>query len=1133
MSQKRKLNQDNKSDNDGFYDYGSDSVPEGWLDDRDEISRKYTKYDQREHVLERPDTYIGSIQCDQVLTYTFDQETGSFKKENIDYIHGLFKIVDEILANSIDHIIRCKDGPFPVKNIKVEIVDGVFQIMNDGPGIEVVLHPQENIYVPELIFGNMLSSSNFSNEKERIVGGMNGIGAKACNIFSEFFEITTVDHQRKLKYFQRFEQNMSIKSTPKITKCSSKPYTSIKFKPDYFKFNCKGLTNDMYNLIVKRVYDTCVITSKNVNVFFNKVKLEYNTFEKYTNLYTDSAEKVYEKNGERWEYSVVYTKEGTSDCISFVNGINTIKGGRHVDYIMNQIIKKLSDKIIKCNKSVTHVKPSMIKDNLFLVLNCSIVNPNFDSQSKETLTTPIAKFGSKVEVSDKFIEKLYKTGITDHVIRESSRVEIANMSRTDGKKRINLKGIANLDDAFLAGSRKSKDCTLILTEGLSAASFATSGLSVVGREYYGIFPLRGKILNTKDVSIKKISENQEISDLKKIIGLETGKVYQDLNGLRYGKIMIMADQDLDGSHIKGLIFNLFHTLWPSLLEKSGFMVSMLTPIVKVKHNRKELSFFSMQDFDDWKSSTTNWKTFNIKYFKGLGTSTSNEAKEYFKNMKRVNYIWDSNSDNALNLAFDKKQADKRKQWLSLYKKQDTLDYSIDTITFPDFVNKDLIHFSKYDVARSIPSLIDGFKISQRKILYSCFKKNLVSEIKVAQLAGYVSEVTDYKHGENSLQMAIVGMAQDFVGSNNINLLSPNGQFGTRIHLGKDAAQPRYIFTTLSDITSRIFIPQDKNILVYLDEEGTSIEPEYYLPIIPMILVNGAIGIGTGFSTNIPCFNPKDIIHTLTLLLDGKDTDDIHDIKPWYKNFTGTIEFVNNKYISTGVYKKVSTNVLNIIELPIGTSTHDFKLLLDDLVEKGVIKEYKNNSTDLIVQFSITFPSSQALDDFLLDPEKLVNIFKLTSFKHLGVTNMYAFDENGCIKKYKSALDIIKYFYNFRLPYYKKRIDLLIATLSDRVENLENKIRFLQCIITGKIVVGTLSKKSLEQLLKKMGFLENEAAAGSFDYLLNIPIYNLTVDKISNLEHERDTLVKSINEYRNTDVKTVWKKELDELLLVLK
>ena len=271
----------------------------------------------------------------------------------------------------------------------------------------------------------------------------------------------------------------------------------------------------------------------------------------------------------------------------------------------------------------------------------------------------------------------------------------------------------------------------------------------------------------------------------------------------------------------------------------------------------------------------------------MGTSTPAEAREWFKDLHEVKYQWDDKTDDSINLAFNKKQADDRKKWLSKYDPTKMLIPDDGKALYTDFVNNELIHFSNADNIRSLPHLIDGLKPSQRKILYSCFKRNLKDEIRVAQLAGYVSEYAAYHHGEASLNSTIVGMAQNFVGANNINLLKPVGQFGSRLQGGSDAASPRYIHTYLEDIVSKIFRKEDACLLKHLDDDGELVEPEYYLPVVPLLAINGSVGIGTGYSTDIPPYKPDDIVTLIRHRLQGTiDTLEGRPLDPWWWGFKG-------------------------------------------------------------------------------------------------------------------------------------------------------------------------------------------------------------------------------------------------------
>jgi DNA topoisomerase-2 len=1109
-----------------------------------ELSKKYIKYNPLDHVLHRSNMYIGSIEEDEYCTLIFDDKTETIIKKNIKIVPGLYKIFDELVVNVLDHSKRLIKSKYPITKIKIDInVDkNEIVIFNDGEGIEIEKHPEHNVYIPELIFGNMLTSSNYDDTQEKEIGGMNGIGAKACNIFSTKFIVETVDIEKNKKYKQVFENNMKVKNKPIIKEYTKYPFTKITFYPDLKKFNIKKLSNDFVSLMKKRTYDICALTDNSVKVYLNSKKISIGDFEKYCKFYLKdykNSDIFYHKVNNKCEIVISHNVSGNGlEQISFVNGIWTIKGGKHVDNIVQQIVKGISDNIIKKNKEIK-IKPQFIKDNLIIFIKSTIINPAFDSQTKDYLTTPVSKFGSKFTISDAFIKNIMKSTLIERIYELSNNLLQKNLKKTDGKKKNTLRGIPKLDDAINAGTKNSNKCTLILTEGDSAKSMAIAGLSVIGRENYGIFPLKGKLLNVSDLNETKISKNEEINNLKKIIGLETNKKYNNTNSLRYSKILIMTDQDVDGTHIKGLIFNLFYQLWPTLIENDGFLNSMLTPIIKVKRKSKVINFYSLVDYENWvkNNKTQKW---DIKYYKGLGTSTNAEAKEYFRDLKQVEYKW--NDDNNIDLAFNKNRANDRKEWLYNYNKQNILDYNDKKVSYNDFINKDLIHFSVYDTGRSLPSICDGLKISTRKILYSSFNRNLVKEIRVAQLAGYVSENANYHHGEKSLQDAIIGMAQNYVGSNNINLLMPNGQFGSRIQGGKDAASSRYIHTQLNPIVFKLFPKIDFAILNYINEDGDLIEPEYYLPIIPMILVNGIIGIGTGFSCNIPCFNPEDLIKIYTNILmkhnENSDFDyisyikKIKTIKPYYKGFKGIIDKNSeDKYYSKGLYERISSNKIEIKELPIGIWTQDYKEFLEKELEKNSnFKDYESHYTESETRFILVFEDGYVNE--LLKPDKkepLFNVFektfKMITTKNLSITNMHMFNEKGAIMKADTINYIIEYFYTFRLKWYQKRKDYVINKLKKELEFLDSRIRFIMDIINEKLEIRNNKKNNIEDYLEKNNFVKKE---DSFDYLIKMPIWNLTYEKKEELLKEFKSKELEMKNMQNYSIQDLWLSDLNEL-----
>lgn len=1083
------------------------------------MSNKIKRTELKTHIYETPDTYAGGSDIiSETLPVMSDE---SIVTKEINYIPVLYNMFNEILVNARDHYVRLKTNKseHQVTTIKVDFNpdNGELSVYNNGEGILIEIHPTEKIYNPELVFGHLLTSTNYDKNEEKIVGGKNGYGAKIVNIFSNEFNVETCDSVTGQLYKQKFTNNMDVIHPPVIKKSKQKPYTKISWITDFKRFGIDGFSDDMINFMNRRVYDIAGVTDPSVSVYLNGNKIKIKSFLDYTKLYPGSN-KLYVKLSDRWELAVGVSENDKFEQISFVNGIATPKGGIHVDVIVKQLISAIATAIKKKHKK--DVPERYIKNYLSVSVNSVIVNPSFDSQTKERLITPKSKFGSKPVVPDKFIKQIYEnTSILDKVLKFSEFKEKTNDKKTNGAKVNKITGIPKLDDANWAGTRKSSECTLILTEGDSAKTMAISGLSVIGRDKFGVFPLRGKVLNVKDATNKQIFDNTEITHLKKILGLQSDKEYTDTSKLRYGKIMIMTDQDHDGSHIKGLVINIFHTLWPSLLKLDGFITSMITPIVKVTKNKKSISFYNLSDYDDWKKSTTNYNKWTCKYYKGLGTSTAVEAREYFKLNKNMKFTYDDSTNLSMDLAFKKDKSDDRKTWLYNYDKEQTIDSNSPETSIDHFINKELIHFSNSDTNRSIGSVFDGLKPSQRKILFCCFKRKLYSEIRVAQLAGYVSENAAYHHGEASLQSTIIGMAQTFVGSNNINILKPNGQFGSRIMGGADAASPRYIHTELNPIVKYIFPESDIPILNYLEDDGLSIEPNYYIPIIPMVLVNGMVGIGTGFSTNIPQFNPIDIIENIKNKLKDKP---YFDILPWYKNFKGKIYSVNsNKFITYGVYNIIDNNTIEITELPIGTWTQNYKTFLDSLIynkqapkKSQCIVSYEDHSTDTNVLFRIK------LVDTNLDIDK---VFKLTSTK--TISNMHLYDSNDKIKKYNSINEIMDDHYSARIKLYDTRKQYILNSLNKSIELHTLKMKFITLVIQDDIIIY---KNKKENIINKLVEHEFPLIDNNYNYLLNLPITQFTHEKISDLQSIIDKLNDEFTTLSNKNIKDIWLDELNEL-----
>jgi len=1047
-------------------------------------------------------------------------------------------------------ILNNQENILPVTNIDISIQDdGTIIMINDGNGIDVAQHPEHKVWIPELIFGHLRTSTNYDKTEKKIVGGKNGFGFKLVLIWSTYGYVETVDHIRGLKYTQEFKNNLDEIGKPTITKCKTKPYTKIVFKPDYQRLGITGLSSDFICLLKKRIYDIAAITDKSLKVKCNSKLIPIKNFQQYIDMYIGDksvSPRVYEENGERWEYAVALTSTNEFAQVSFVNGIHTAKGGKHVEYILNQITRKLVEYIEK--KKKIKVNPNSVKEQLILFIRCDVENPAFDSQTKDYMNTPSSKFGSKCEVTDKFIEKVAKMGVMDAACALTEVKENKAAKKTDGTKSKNVRGIPKLTDANWAGTDKSKDCIIIFCEGDSAKAGIISGLSSDDRNTMGVYPMKGKILNVRGENVKKISENKEIAEIKKILGLESGKKYNHIEdvykNLRYGKILFMTDQDLDGSHIKGLGINLFDSEWSSLTEIPGFIGFMNTPILKATKNSNELQFYNDGEYEKWKE-TNDVKGWKIKYYKGLGTSTGKEFREYFEKKKIVGFEHSGkNTVNAIDMVFNKKRADDRKGWLENYERKSYLDTAKSSVSYEEFIHKELIHFSKYDCDRSIPNLMDGLKISLRKILYSAFKKNLTSEIKVAQFSGYVSEHSGYHHGEASLNGAIVGMAQNFVGSNNINLLLPNGQFGTRLQGGKDSASERYIFTMLNKITRTIYPTLDDPILEYLNDDGQMVEPLYYVPIIPMVLVNGSKGIGTGFSTDIMCYNPLEIISYIKDKLKGptiSSNNKSSPFIPYYEGFKGTIEQIENgKFLIKGCYEKVGTDKIRVTELPIGFWTEDFKELLEKLIEPevgkdgkksvSVIKDYDDMSKDVNVDFTIEFAKGKLEEVELMKADYGCNgIQKILKLYTTNTsTNMHLFNANDKLHKYESVEEIIDDYYVTRLKMYQTRKEYIISSLEKELLLLRNKSRYISEILNDTIDLRKKKKEEILNLLisKKYDIMNDDT---EFKYLIKMPMDSVTEENVQKLNADYSNKEIELTTIKNTTIYQMWEGELDKLL----
>lgn len=1141
----------------------------------------YQKLTQLEHILKRPDTYIGSIERTDQQMWVFSKEDKLVVKRQVSFVPGLYKIFDEILVNAADNKQRDPEGMTYLK-VSINRSTGEICVENNGKGIPVEMHEKEKVYIPEMVFGHLLAGSNFDDNVQKTVGGRNGYGAKLCNVFSTSFSLEVQDSSNGKRYKQTWTDNMTKMEKAKVTSSKTQDFVRVTFTPDYAKFGMPdGIDDDLEALLTRRVYDMAG-TVRAVKVYLNNEHLKID-FKKYCSMYAKAIAKerddatmgddgepvpasvIFETPTERWQVAFTVS-DGSFQQVSFVNSIATTSGGTHVNYIADQIVAALLKDLNKKSKGHS-LKSNHIRNHIFIFVSALINNPAFNSQTKEQLTSKMSSFGSKCELTDGFLRKVRATEAITNIMHFAEKKADKLMAKSDGNRRSRISN-EKLIDANLAGTKRGHECTLILTEGDSARGLAVAGRAILDPDKIGVFPLRGKMLNVRDASTEAIANNKEIQFIKQILGLKHKTVYTDTKALRYGHLMIMADQDHDGSHIKGLLINWLQVQYPSLLKIPDFFREFITPVVKVwqgsnpKKPQKLKSFYSMPQYEEWKERHKHEiKKWDYKYFKGLGTSTSEDAQVYFTNLDdhlKEFSTMKSEEVELFDLAFSKKKADARKEWLGNFVPGTYLDQSTKQITYSDFVHKELILFSMADNLRSIPSMVDGLKPGQRKVMYACFKMNLVKDQKVVELAGYVSRHTAYHHGETSLQQTIVGLAQNYVGSNNINCLEPSGNFGSRLQGGSDAASARYIHTRLSPLARRIYSALDEPVLEHQYEDGKMIEPKVYAPVLPMILVNGASGIGTGWSTDIPNYRPMDIVNNLRRRMGRLDPGDEEEkpfvpMAPWFRGWKGVVEPDGAKFKFNGIATADEQhNEVVITELPIRMWTDDFKAKLEEIIraEKtpSWIKDYKEFNDHKTVHFVIQLEEKHmkaAISEGLLDK------FKLN--KSIGVTNLVAFNTEGRIRRYESPEQIMEEYFHYRLALYTKRKAHWLKVFHAAFRKLQNQYRFIHEVIEGKLVVSKKKKAVLVEELRTRKYEpfpkddkktkadddeeletvdhslyvdESTGSASDYDYLLSMPLWSLTFERLERLKAAIDAKRAEHDELQALSEKDLWCRDLD-------
>lgn len=1181
-----------------------------------EPSKKdYIELTDIEHMRKLPDGYIGSKEqiSEEEWLLTFSEPT----EENpetvvtgvcqnmIDLPRGLERLYLEILSNAADNAGRSLAKKVKPGVIEITMTDDIITVKNGGLSIPIEKN-EKGIFIPEMIFGRLRTSSNYSGDRHEV--GINGIGAKAANIFSKYFSVTIENSNNKLRYYQEWNENMSVKSEPHISSYSGRTSsTEISYVADFEYFGYPDLKypSEAFYLFARHAAD--VSFTCRTPTIFNGIYMNYSNIVEYSRLYfgdsvnncvihyqwpNDVNPKSIVKH--KTDYGVTYQEckdpmikpvieliaidtPDDSKYISFVNCMMTRKGGAHlkaaIDGCFQPFLKSINESILgklktknkdeeKKDKTNFGISMRDISPHISMILNCWLVNPKFTDHSKVELSKP----KPKIVLTEAELKPLNKWKLGERLHAEAEAKQFANISKEE-KQMGHKKDPKHIAANFAKlNNPRHLECTLFIMEGDSAAAYSESYLKNKpnGRDTIGTFPIRGKGMNVMNKSLIKVAKNEEIKRLKSALNLEDGLDYEieeNFQTLKYGKIMIMADADVDGKHIIGLILNYFFVRFPSLLMR-GYIKHYRTRIVNVSFKNESIKFYTKAKYEEWRDQTPNYKLWEHKYYKGLASSKDETIREDYLYPKEVEIEFDDDTNESMILAFHKNMADMRKEWISNWKPTLELeDLKVETVS--QFINYELAEFSLANLQRSIPRLEDGLKESQRKILAGGMSKwnynehaNKYPSFKVAQFGGYIADKMQYEHGEKSLEEAIVGMVQDYIGSNNVPLFYPDGQFGTRAKGGKDAGSSRYIFTYPMRISTYMFRSEDKSLLIHKESEGEMVEPIVFYPVVPVALINGVAGIGSGHSTFIPPYNPKDILTYIRNRIRqqrGETGVKLPALKPWYRGHKGDLKVsitrgtkavMNVKedlkipeessgsnssessetseelpgqvkegekmpkvtMISYGNFHIDEKNII-IDELPVGKWTNDYLVTLELMKENKIIKDYRNLSAKNRVYFELSGFSGKP------DHEKLY------LRKTFGLTNMVLLDENNKPKKYQNADEIIEEYFIIRLEKYRERKEILLNDMKEKIKYFEELMAFIRAVLQDKIKYKNVPKDDIIDQLIKLEL--------NVELLSVVKFYDCTKEKIEELQNKIDNTLEKYRIMEDTPASDFWLEDLDE------
>lgn len=1078
--------------------------------------QKVVHLEQVQWVLQRPDSFVGALEPTPISLFQNDAWT------TVTVSPALVTLINELLINALDNAQRDATQRF----IRIDASPATLVVTNDGSALSVVPDEQGE-WPPLLAFGEFQSGSNFDDEELRLTAGRNGVGAKGCNAFSTTFRIKIINAFDAKSFECTWSNNMSERTAPRVLKTSRKTNeTCVEWSPDFARL---GDGTHFVSLCDWLAHNAALCAPPHVKVWLNGQAIKACTAEQVCRRLGGAGpfanEVLLDDRGRvRLRLCVAATSDHAASVVhAFVNSTPCCEGS-HVRVILQRVADVLNKRLETKRGSTSDARatPSFVRASAVVVATAWVDNPRFTSQAKHCLDTAFKDFGwPKWEPSAAFVSAIERSELLPRLLQASRDRTAAEESKAARPSR--HPSIAKYEPATRLHRGTA---TLLVTEGDSAKNFAVAGISVVGRRDFGVYPVRGKFLNVRGLTSKTIRENKEAGELLQILGLQSSVQYdaEQVAKLPYARLMVLSDQDVDGSHIAGLLFNLVDVCAPSLFSvRPDFVARFATSLIRVRGvGAQEIGFFSQSEYEEWHAArrAAGQRTGTAKYYKGLGTSSPSEAKAYFSELSKNSIVLrhtGAASSEALDLVFNKARADDRKACLATSDPNARVDYSRSETTLEHFVHDELLpQYAMASLERALPSVVDGFKVSTRKIFFGA--RALLkgsSELSVANAAGKISAHTHYHHRGTALEDAIVGMAADFVGTSNCNLLLPLGQFGTRHRHA--AASAAYLKVALNaPLHARLFPPEDDVVLTPVIDEGEAVEFRKYVPVLPMALVNGAKGIATGWSTDCPPYDPRVLVDAARAVLAG--TDHLFPpIVPWYRGFRGAVRVVEEEsFLVEGVFEWQGGD-LHVFELPPGRETEayltEWKAKESEWTAGGV--RLGDHHTDESVHIVFLGVHKDAMGD----PWDALGLRKKVSF-----SNVHFLDASGRVRKYRSPMEIVREHAVERLACYRRRLDWAIAAGEEEAAALEAKARFVSLCVDGTIDPRRFDddETACEALLSH-GFARTTA-----NTLLRLPLRSLhrrCVEEAHAAARDTHALVARL---RATTPETAWRADLEAL-----